>query len=107
MEGAITREKAIKGWKRAWKIELIEKSNSQWRDLYNDLAWVDSGFRRNDEKNESDKQLRLRHGQRANQGYWLWPIGTPSTTVTVIPPEAGTHCANRVTTFWQIDEVGL
>jgi len=29
MEGAITREKAIKGWKRAWKIELIEKSNSQ------------------------------------------------------------------------------
>lgn len=38
MEGAITREKAIKGWKRAWKIELIEKFNSQWRDLYNDLA---------------------------------------------------------------------
>jgi len=38
METAITREKAIKGWKRAWKIELIEKSNSEWRDLYNDLA---------------------------------------------------------------------
>ena len=38
METAITREKAIKEWKRAWKIELIEKSNSEWRDLYNDLA---------------------------------------------------------------------
>ncbi len=38
MESVITREKAIKGWKRAWKIELIEKSNSKWRDLYNDLA---------------------------------------------------------------------
>ena len=37
MESAITREKAIKGWKRAWKIALIEKSNPQWRDLYEGL----------------------------------------------------------------------
>ena len=35
---AITREKRVKKWKRAWKIELIEKSNSEWRDLFNDLA---------------------------------------------------------------------
>ncbi len=28
MESAIIREKAIKGWKRAWKIRLIEKGNS-------------------------------------------------------------------------------
>ena len=34
MEGAIAREKAIKGWKRAWKIALIEKSSPQLRDLY-------------------------------------------------------------------------
>ena len=34
MESAITREKAIKGWKRAWKIRLIEESNPQWCDLY-------------------------------------------------------------------------
>jgi putative endonuclease len=33
MESAINREKAIKAWKRAWKIELIEKSNPYWRDL--------------------------------------------------------------------------
>ena len=38
METAITREKALKEWKWAWKIALIEKSNSEWRDLYNDLA---------------------------------------------------------------------
>jgi len=31
---AITREKQIKGWNRAWKIRLIEKHNSGWNDLY-------------------------------------------------------------------------
>jgi len=35
---AITREKQIKKWKRAWKIELVEKDNPQWRDLYLDLV---------------------------------------------------------------------
>ena len=30
---AITREKQIKGWNRAWKIKLIEKNNSGWNDL--------------------------------------------------------------------------
>ena len=35
---AITREKRMKKWKRKWKIELIEKSNSQWRDLYSDIT---------------------------------------------------------------------
>ena len=38
MESAIAREKAVKEWKRAWKIELIEKSNPNWRDLYGDLV---------------------------------------------------------------------
>ena len=37
MESAINREKNIKAWKRAWKIELIEKDNLKWRDLYHDL----------------------------------------------------------------------
>jgi len=37
MESAILREKAVKEWKRAWKIRLIEESNPQWRDLYPDL----------------------------------------------------------------------
>ena len=38
MESAITREKAIKEWRRAWKIGLIEKLNGQWRDLYDELV---------------------------------------------------------------------
>ena len=37
MESAITRVNALKRWKRAWKIELIEKSNSMWRDLYSEI----------------------------------------------------------------------
>ena len=34
---AIKREKAIKSWPRKWKIELIEKENPGWRDLYSHL----------------------------------------------------------------------
>jgi len=34
---AIKREKQLKNWNRAWKIELIEKENSEWNDLYNDI----------------------------------------------------------------------
>lgn len=34
IEEAITCEKAIKKWRRAWKIELIEKMNPDWDDLY-------------------------------------------------------------------------
>ena len=36
-ENAIQREKQIKKWRRAWKLELIEKENPEWRDLYEDL----------------------------------------------------------------------
>ena len=34
---AIQREKNIKHWPRLWKLQLIESSNPQWRDLYNDI----------------------------------------------------------------------
>lgn len=34
---AIKREKLIKRWKKQWKIELIEKENKEWKDLYTDL----------------------------------------------------------------------
>lgn len=37
MTSAISREKAIKNWKRAWKINVIEAFNPEWRDLYDDL----------------------------------------------------------------------
>jgi putative endonuclease len=34
---AIAREKQIKDWHRSWKIELVERSNPGWRDLYSDI----------------------------------------------------------------------
>ena len=38
MDVAITREKRIKKWNRAWKVRLIEQSNPEWQDL-----WLPSG----------------------------------------------------------------
>ena len=37
MYSAISREKQIKKWKRAWKLRLIEEQNPNWCDLYEDL----------------------------------------------------------------------
>jgi putative endonuclease len=37
MAGAIQREKQLKRWRRAWKLELIERDNPQWRDLSDEL----------------------------------------------------------------------
>jgi putative endonuclease len=34
---AIAREKQLKKWDRAWKLELVEKTNPQWRDMWQDL----------------------------------------------------------------------
>ncbi len=41
---AIAREKQLKNWKRAWKNELIAKSNPEWKDLSAELdysGWFD------------------------------------------------------------------
>ena len=35
---AIQREKNIKHWSRAWKLELVSNANPQWRDLYTDIT---------------------------------------------------------------------
>ena len=42
MDEAITREKQLKEWRRGWKIELIEKLNLTWRDLFEEAcgAWM-------------------------------------------------------------------
>ena len=37
-ENAITCEKEIKKWRRAWKLRLIEQSNPQWVDLYDQIS---------------------------------------------------------------------
>jgi putative endonuclease len=38
MESAIRKEKMLKNWKRVWKLELIERSNSNWQDLYETIV---------------------------------------------------------------------
>ncbi len=37
IDEAIYREKQLKEWKRIWKLELIEKCNPEWNDLYETL----------------------------------------------------------------------
>jgi putative endonuclease len=37
MPSAIEREKNLKGWKRVWKLELIEAVNPDWQDLYDSI----------------------------------------------------------------------
>jgi putative endonuclease len=37
MPAAITREKQLKKWNRAWKLRLIEEGNPEWRDLWDDI----------------------------------------------------------------------
>jgi putative endonuclease len=39
MEQAITREKRLKKWERAWKTRLIEEGNPLWRDLAEDFGF--------------------------------------------------------------------
>lgn len=38
MTSAIVREKQIKKWNRAWKIDLIESGNPDWNDLWQDIV---------------------------------------------------------------------
>jgi putative endonuclease len=37
-ESAFARERQIKNWNRSWKLQLIEKMNPAWRDLWDDLS---------------------------------------------------------------------
>ena len=37
MDAAIQREKQLKKWNRAWKMQLIEEKNPSWKDLWNEI----------------------------------------------------------------------
>jgi putative endonuclease len=37
-ESAFARERQLKKWNRAWKLELIERANPSWRDLWDEVA---------------------------------------------------------------------
>ncbi|MGI8910966.1 MAG: GIY-YIG nuclease family protein [Rubrobacteraceae bacterium] len=55
MTEAIRREKQIKKWNRAWKVDLIEKTNPRWHDLWATIVGsgdMDSRFRGNDGKGD-------------------------------------------------------
>lgn len=39
VSAAIYRETRLKKWKRRWKLELIQKTNPEWRDLYESIVW--------------------------------------------------------------------
>jgi len=41
MHDAIVCERRVKEWKRVWKIELIEKTNPHWLDLYAECCGPD------------------------------------------------------------------
>jgi len=43
MEYAIFREKQIKKWRRAWKLDLIEQANPDWQDLAVSLGFSPPG----------------------------------------------------------------
>jgi putative endonuclease len=49
---AISREKQLKKWNRDWKVNLIQKANPDWRDLYDEISTsvgtLDSRLRGND-----------------------------------------------------------
>ncbi len=38
VQSAIKREKNIQAWKRQWKLELIEKMNPEWKDLWEEIT---------------------------------------------------------------------
>ena len=37
-DSALQREKQLKEWKRSWKLDLVEKANPLWQDLYSELV---------------------------------------------------------------------
>ena len=43
IEAAIRREKSIKRWRRAWKFNMIEAQNPDWRDLAEDFGFAPLG----------------------------------------------------------------
>jgi putative endonuclease len=43
MEAAITQEKQLKKWNRAWKVRLIEGSNPYWNDLWFEITGQSQG----------------------------------------------------------------
>lgn len=57
IDAAINREKQLKRWKREWKIELIEKMNPEWKDLYYEFG--------GDDVDEALKEYKIFNGYKS------------------------------------------
>jgi len=67
MESAIHREKQLKKWNREWKLRLVQESNPEWRDLWDDIVGLGLAalFEAKDKcKSRSDSRLRGNDGQK-------------------------------------------
>jgi putative endonuclease len=38
VQESLIKSRGLKKWKRQWNIELIEKFNPQWKDLYDEIS---------------------------------------------------------------------
>jgi|WetSurMetagenome_2_1015567.scaffolds.fasta_scaffold93918_1 putative endonuclease len=61
---AIQRESNIKAWKRKWKLELIEKNNKDWKDLFYDLI-------NDNELKELRKIIEENQNESGFQCFWI------------------------------------
>ncbi|TCZ81858.1 GIY-YIG nuclease family protein [Lysobacter sp. N42] len=66
MDEAIAREKRLKKWRRAWKLELIDGFNPSWRDLWHDVI------------GEHPKATSMDSRVRGNDGSRVATAGAPS-----------------------------
>jgi putative endonuclease len=62
IDEAIAREKRLKRWARAWKHELIEASNPEWRDLSTDWDTPEPIRQRQDDPGSTPDGVRGRPG---------------------------------------------
>jgi putative endonuclease len=65
---AIQREKSTKHWSRAWKLDLINSSNPQWRDLYTDITRGEASWMRGSSPRMTLRGCSGNQTQSARQG---------------------------------------
>jgi hypothetical protein len=88
MYEAIRREKQIKKWNRAWKIDLIEKANSQWHDLWPTIVGgVDLDSRSPLSRGQASRERRSLSPHRRGAGLPREPQALPGPAVSACGPK--------------------
>jgi putative endonuclease len=102
MESAIAREKAIKKWNREWKLNLIEKTNPDWQDLWPMITGeaLDSRLRGNDDATDFGDDAGVlgmkspvTHSLPALSRQPTSAVPAQANTQAVIPAQAGIQTA--------------